>query len=172
MESRHAAVLPRSRPAQARPGSHHVGESRVRRAEVHPPRPGETAQRAQENRRNWARDHAGSGRRRERREHRRYRARRGRHFRRGLRDFRLEGLPGDDLADARRAQVRRLKTRLRGTTQRRREAEMRSLIDEIRAIVGPAGLMTLPQEPPPYPTNWPKPHPPKPPPPPQPPPTA
>jgi len=31
---------------------------------------------------------------------------------------------------------------------------MRSLIDEIRAIVGPAGLMTLPQELAPYATDW------------------
>ena len=31
---------------------------------------------------------------------------------------------------------------------------MRSLIDEIRAIVGPAGLMTLPQEVAPYATDW------------------
>src|SRR5260221_12593339 len=31
---------------------------------------------------------------------------------------------------------------------------MRSLIDEIRAIVGPAGLLTLPQELAPYATDW------------------
>src|SRR6185436_9328606 len=91
-QSGDAGVLARSHAGEARPGAPHVGESRLRRPEVHRVGAAQDRRSAAAHRCAEARDLAGSRRRHQDRQHRRGRARRRRHLRRGLGGVQLEGL--------------------------------------------------------------------------------
>ncbi|PZP65162.1 MAG: phosphoglycolate phosphatase [Azospira oryzae] len=96
----HAAQLFGLHAEEAGPGADHVGESRFRRAEVHPRGPRQAAGGASAHRCLRAGDLARGGWRREGGQHRRNRPGGRRHLRRWLRDLRDQRLQGDHRSDA------------------------------------------------------------------------